>query len=168
MDDVWITILSLVGGAVLASITGIGVTIIIDTIRDRKKKEEENNAFKLVFKLYINKLYSRLCEFEDALTSHDHSALETFIKTHLIDDNIFYNYREIAELPKMDIHVYFDMIEKLQEIDKAMDKPIDYVREFRTGNIVGASPNNNAKKKLEMFIENDMDYLRELKESLDS
>ena len=168
MDDIWITILSLVGGAILASLTGIVVTILIDKIRDKKKKKEENNAFKLVFKIYINKLYSRLCDFEDALISNNHSALETFIKTHLIDDNIFYNYRQISELPKMDINVYFDMIEKLQEIDKAMDKPIDYVRELRTGNIVGASPNHNAKIKLEIFIEKDMDYLRELKESLDS
>lgn len=118
MDELGITILSLVGGAVLASLSGIVVTWWTNTRNEKKELE----GFKLEFKLAIEKLCKRLAEFDDIYNSMDVERANEYISTPFVKDPIFRKYSEIAKLSQINIELYYDIIKALEDIDRCVGR----------------------------------------------
>ena len=119
MDELVITVISLVGGAGLASVSGIIVTLWANRINETR----ELNRFKLEFKLAIEHLCGRLEEFDEVYHSNDVDRANEYISTPFVNDPIFQKYSEIAKLSLINITLYYEMIKALKDIDRRIGGP---------------------------------------------
>lgn len=163
MSELLITVISLVGGAVLASVSGIIVTCCVDSRKERKELE----GFKLEFRLAIVKLYNRLEFFDENKDYGDLSWWNEYRDIHFLTDEILFDYRCINKIIKININEYYDVISKLKEIDIALDRPkISPIKNIRTGQIIGTSIDTVAWDKLSEFMLDDLEKLNKIKESI--
>lgn len=117
-SDLIITILSLIGGAFLAAISGVIVSTYTDRIREKKKLR----AFILEFRLRVNWLYGHMDNFQNIVKNGP--ELVGYYATPLVKNPVFHQYDLIAQIPGLDIEKYYKLICTLEKIDVEIARQI--------------------------------------------
>jgi len=117
-SDLVITILSIIGGAFLAAISGVIVSTYTDRIREKKKLR----AFILEFRLRVNWLYEHMDNFQNIRKNGD--ELVGYYATPLVKNPVFHQYDLIAQIPGLDIERYYKLICTLEKIDVEIFRPM--------------------------------------------
>ena len=117
-SDFVITILSLIGGAFLAAISGI----IVSTYTDWRREKRKLRAFLHEFRLRVNWLYEHMDNFQNILNNGP--ELVGYYATPLVKNPVFHQYGLIAQIPGIDLERYYELICTLEKIDVEIARPM--------------------------------------------